>query len=619
MILDPQTKQDLFGHLKIWRRALSLVIRAVPFLTMIWLLLLVILGGLPAITIYFTKFAVDSFVSLRTDVVGGNKGQLFFYVGLVAVSMLCTEAGRLALDWIRVLQTDKVTDHIKNLIHKKAGDIDFGCYESADYHDLLEQARGESLAKPLGVLENLGAVGQSTITLFTFVGMLSAYGWWLPLVLCVGALPAFFIALHADKVFHEWWKKTAPVRRWSGYFDVLLTHPNAAAEMRIFSLNSYFRERYIEFRSRLYKEKSERLLRQFIENMAASLVALVLAGTALTWMAIKVVGGFYSLGDLTVFYQVLSRGQSSTRTLFAGVGKAFTSNLYLENLFSFLDLKPTLAAPLQPASFPVRITAGIRFVGVTFAYPGEKSAALIDFNLFIPAGKVVAIVGSNGAGKSTLVKLLCRFYDPQEGRIEIDGIDIRRFDPSELRRNLAVYFQIPIHYQATVEQNISFGDIASAVNPDLLAEAAQNAGAHSFISDLPNGYQALLGRLFEGGRELSSGQWQRIALARSYYRRSPILVLDEPTSYMDSWAEVDWFKHLENLVSDRTGLIITHRFTIAMRADIIHVMDESRLVEMGTHETLVQMNGFYAKSWNAQLRLSERNSTRFEQQLKLDL
>src|SRR5581483_5773221 len=243
---------------------------------------------------------------------------------------------------------------------------------------------------------------------------------------------------------------------------------------------------------------------------------------------------------------------------------------------------------------------GICFQHVAFRYPGSERRVLQDFNLTIPAGQIVAIVGANGAGKSTLLKLLCRFYDPEAGLITLDGSDIRDVSLQHLRRMMTVLFQWPVPYQATAAQNIAFGDLAAAREMAELEMAARSAGAHEVITGLPRGYDTLLGKWFANGVELSIGEWQRLALARAFFRRAPILILDEPTSALDSWAEADWFDRFRALANGRTAIIITHRFTIARRADMIHVMDAGRIVESGNYEELLARGGLYAQSWTAQ-------------------
>jgi ATP-binding cassette subfamily B protein len=225
-----------------------------------------------------------------------------------------------------------------------------------------------------------------------------------------------------------------------------------------------------------------------------------------------------------------------------------------------------------------------------------------DFNLSIPAGRIVALVGSNGAGKSTLLKLLCRFYDPQAGRITLDGVDIRNLSVSELRHMITVLFQLPVTYQASAAENIAFGDLSTGPAMPEIESAARSAGAHEVITRLPRGYDTRLGRWFSDGTDLSFGEWQRLALARAFFRQGQIMILDEPTSALDSWAEVDWFQRFRSLARGKTALVITHRLTIARRADIIHVMDAGSIIESGTHEQLLSLGKLYASSWFAQVK-----------------
>ena len=248
---------------------------------------------------------------------------------------------------------------------------------------------------------------------------------------------------------------------------------------------------------------------------------------------------------------------------------------------------------------------GIRLNNVTFRYPGTERAVFEDFSLFIPAGKAVAIVGENGSGKTTLIKLICRFYDPEAGSIEFDGIDIRNFSVKELLRMITITYQMPLSYHATVSESIAMGDLEASASAEEIEKVSRSAGAHDFISRLPDKYNTLLGKVHAKGAELSGGEWQRLALARAYFRKAPIVLLDEPTSFMDSWSESDWFKRFRQLIKNRTAVVITHRFTIAMRADVIFVMDQGKIVESGTHGELIERGGLYAKSWKEQMRAAE--------------
>lgn len=606
---------DIRDHLKnlrsqgrLWKRSFSLIWNSVPGYTTAWAILLIVQGLLPGATVYFSKLAIDSFVASKNSRSFVDLEHTVWLFALTGITLLAADSLRYVTDWVRNAQAEHFSDTLKSLVHSKAVEVDFEFYDSPEYHDLKEQAGGESQSKPLALLENFGTVAQSSITLISFAALLTVYGWAVPILLVVGSLPSLLISLAFDRRYFRWWRKTATERRWLFYYDGMLSHSDAAAEIRLFEIGQKFSDAYQRIRKTLRLEKLKHLREQTSGKIAANFLALATGTVAMGWIALRVYNNTASFGDLAVFYQVFSRGQSIILAFLGAVGKTFSNTLYLDSLFTFLDLKASVVSPAKPVPFPTEIVSGIRFTNVTFSYPGTDSPAIADFDLFVPAGTQVAIVGENGAGKSTLIKLLCRFYDPNSGSIQIDGIDIREFDVNDLRRNISVLFQFPLHFQDTVEGNISLGHEREIPDPTEVETAAELAGADSFIEELPSKYRTLLGRWFEAGCELSGGEWQKIALARAYFRKSPILVLDEPTSFMDSWGEADWYDRFSSLAKDRTGLVITHRFTIAMRADIIHVLSDSRLVESGTHKELVDMDGLYASSWKSQMLIASEKS-----------
>jgi ATP-binding cassette subfamily B protein len=287
-----------------------------------------------------------------------------------------------------------------------------------------------------------------------------------------------------------------------------------------------------------------------------------------------------------------------TRTLLDSVGRIYQNSLFLTNLFDFLALEPKVVTPPAPAKVPSQRPCSIELRGVSFCYPGSSRAALNNFNLEVPAGSVTAVVGPNGAGKSTLIKLLCRFYDPDQGQVYLDGIDIRTLSVDDLRASITVLFQQPLHFNATASQNIALGKVAAL--REEIEDVAKAAAADGIIRQLPGGYDQLLGKWFEDGAELSVGEWQRIALARAFLRNAPLILLDEPTSAMDPWAEADWLARFRELARGRTAILITHRFTTARLADCIHVMADGGICESGSHEDLIAHDGLYAQWWNAQ-------------------
>jgi ATP-binding cassette subfamily B protein len=382
-----------------------------------------------------------------------------------------------------------------------------------------------------------------------------------------------------------------------------MTTGETAPELRIFGLGAQFRPAYQALRAKLLREELKIARDHGLADLGASAAALLVAAACLAWMGLRVMAGTASLGDLALFYQAFSQGQRLMRSLLASVGHAYYNVLFLGNLFAFLDLEARIVEPARPRAM-ANGEGGldIRFRSVSFRYPGSERTALADLDLAIPAGQVAAVVGTNGAGKSTLVKLICRFYDPQAGAVELGGVDVRDVALAELRGAVTVLFQDPVQYNATVAENIALDPRTALAQRASVEAAARGAGAEALIARLPKEYATLLGKWFAGGVELSVGEWQRLALARAFMRPSRVILLDEPTSAMDSWAETDWIRRLRTLASGRTALIVTHRFTTAMQADVIYVMDEGRVREFGSHEELLRLGGAYASSWRAQMR-----------------
>lgn len=583
-------------------RTLHLIWRAARGWTLAWAILLVVQGLLPAATVYLTRLLVDSLVAAIGA--GGsweNLRPILFLAALMAGVMLATELMQSASSWVRTAQAEHIRDHLSVLVHEKSMAVDLAFYESPEYHDRLERARNDLSSSPPALLESGGNLLQHAITLLAMGALLVPYGVWLPIVLLMSILPTFYILLYFNRRFHRWWERTTPDRRRAQYYDMLLTHSAVAAELRLFDLGPHFRSLYQTLRQWLRSERLQLIRDQSLAQLGAGGVGVLIACGALAWMVWRALLGLVTLGDLALFYQALNRGQSLLRSLLENAGQIYANTLFLGNLFEFLDLEPRVVDPPRPIPAPPALRHGLRFQDVTFYYPGSTRAALQRFNLTIPAGQIAAIVGANGAGKSTLLKLLCRLYDPQAGRVMLDDVDIRDLPIKDLRRMMTVLFQWPVPYQTTVAQNIALGDLGLEPDAAELESAARSAGAHEIIARLPQGYETPLGKWFANGLELSVGEWQRLALARAFFRRAPIIVLDEPTSALDTWAEADWFDRFRNLAHGRTAVVITHRFTIAKRADMIHVMEAGQIVESGTHDDLLAQGGLYAQSWFAQV------------------
>jgi ATP-binding cassette subfamily B protein len=589
-------------YLSYWRRTFALISIAAPRWTIAWIVLLVAQGIQPLASVYLIKLLVDSLVA-AADARGdwAHARSAIVLIALNVAVMLFGELLHALSELVRNAQSELVQDHIKGLVHAQSARMDLSVHDSSDYQDRLDRARNDAASRPLALLESAGSLVQNGITLVAMAAVLLPFGVLLPLILLLTTLPAFVVVLVFDRRYHRWWLKRTSDRRWAQYYDLILTHSATAPELRLFGIAAHFQSSYRTVRQLLRNERLGQLRKQSGAKLLASALAQVTTGGALAWMIWRALNGSATLGDLALFYQAFNRGQGLLRSLLGSLGQIYSNSLFLENLFDFLDMRPQITDPVQAAEAPVRLSRGLELKGITFRYPGATKPALENFNLTIPAGKIVAIVGANGAGKSTLLKLLCRFYDPEGGRIEFDGINIRDFAVGQLRRMITVLFQFPINYQATAADSIALGDLDSQPTRAMIETAARSAGAHDVITGLPDGYNTQLGRAFADGAELSGGEWHRIATARCYLRLAPVVLLDEPTSMMDSWSEADWFARFRELAKNRTAVVITHRFSVAMRADIIHVMDRGKIVESGTHQELVAHGGLYSQSWATQM------------------
>ena len=570
-------------------------------MAIIWLALLLTQGLLPVAVVYLTRTLVNG-IAAMIGAGGGWAAMLPLLPAGIAMALVltgievCQSIGR----WVRTAQAEQVQDHVHKLIHQQAMRLDLSFYDTPGYYDQLHRARIDALSRPAALIENAGTLLQSLVTLIAMAGVLFSFGVWIPLLLVFSTLPALLVILRHTIRFHCWRVENTMAIRKTSYYDLMLTQREMAAEMRLFGLGPHFRNLFQDLRSQLRQDQVRLARSEAVAQTAAAFIGLGSMIATLAWMGFKALKGLASLGDLALFYQAFFQGQRMMRSLLSSTGEIYRNIMFLENLFEFLSLQPRISSQeshLPPPSLQKEIT----FQNVTFRYPGMNQPVLDRFNLVIPARQITALVGENGAGKTTLIKLICRFYDPENGRLLIDGTDVRAFPLRELRQRITVLFQEPVRYHDTVCNNIAFGDIDNRPDMKQIEAAACAAGADTLISRLPDSYETVLGKWF-GNAELSGGEWQRLALARAFLRNAELIILDEPTSSMDSWAEADWLLRFRQLVAGRTALIITHRFTTALHADVIHVMERGRIIESGSHEELLAGRGRYQLSWDQQMR-----------------
>ena len=594
-----RTKFDQAGrHLRDVPRALYLAWEAAPRWTAASAGLLVLQGLLPVATVWLSRSLVNATVAvLRSGADSRNVRAAVVSALLLAAVAVTGEALHSLFAWVKTNQGELVQDYILALVHRKSVEVDLAFYDSPDFFDRLHRAREEAHYRPLALIDSVANLLQNGITLAAMFFVLLSFGPWMPVALAAAALPALWVVLRYAVRQHELRLRTTGDDRRSWYYDWLLTSRETASELRLFGLGVHFRAAFDGVRAHLRDQRLALARGNALAEMAAGIAALTASGAGLGWMFWRALRGAITLGDLTLFYQAFQQALRVVQSLLDNAGQLYYNSLFIGNLFEFLALDSTLVAPAKPRPVPTVAASALRFDDLTFTYPGTSAPVLRHLSLTIPAGRVVAFVGPNGSGKSTLVKLLCRFYDPEAGRIELDGVDLRDLSPEDLRSQISVVFQDPVRYNATAAESIALGDAVAPPDPGRVRAAAKAAGADEVIAALPREYDTRLGKMFLEGEELSGGQWQRMALARAFYRHAGLLILDEPTRSMDPWAEADWLERLRASAASRTTLIITHRLTTAMRADIIFVMAGGQVIESGSHEELVRKGGLYAQSW----------------------
>jgi len=499
----------------------------------------------------------------------------------------------------RILQT-QLTNHVNSMIIRKAIGLDLQFFEDPVFYDTLQNARRQADTSALNIVNSTMQMAQQTITLASLVILLVRFSPWLAVICFVAAVPAFLSQSHyAERAFRAV-SRRAPEARLLNYLEMLLTGIESVKEIKLFGLGEPLLVRYRELFTRFYQEDRAIAERRTRAGLGWGLLSTLAYYGSYAWIVFRTVAGLITLGDMTMFLAVFRQSQSSVRSFLDSFNRLYESNLFLDNLMTYLSLRPALVSPAHGLPAPEPIRQGIEFRHVTFCYPGSEVPVLRDINLHIHAGERIALVGLNGAGKTTLVKLLTRLYDPTEGQVLLDGVDLREYELSSLHQRFGVIFQDFVRYQFTVRENIAFGQVDALDDFDRITSAADRGGASPIISSLPRGYDTMLGRRWEKGQELSGGQWQKIALARAFMRKAEVLVLDEPTSALDAEAEYEIFQRFGELMEGRIAVLISHRFSTVRMADRIVVLSAGKIIELGSHAELVQLDGAYARLFNLQ-------------------
>jgi len=527
---------------------------------------------------------------------GGIATALSVLVALVAIAPPLASLQNL----LRTRLAERLAASLTREIHRKTCALEMAELDHPPTMESLHRARTEGLLQPLAILEQTGSILQQSTLLLGAAVVAWKVSPWLPPVLVAAALPAALAAAWRSVSARRLSRFLTPFQRSLNWLSWVLVERQNAEEVRVHGLFGWLQARYDRDRE-VVAGATERQARKElrVETLGALVAGLCFAASALVLLRARDADGI-SLGALVVAFQAQLLGLRQVRSLTDSGGRLLRAGLLVEDLRDFLSRDPKPALPAT-ATFPGTLRTGIRLEGVEFRYPGADRPALEGIDLEIPAGRITALVGENGSGKTTLLRLLTRLYAPTRGCILADGVDLATIDPSSIHARVAVLLQDPLRLQATVRENVALG---GEIGGEALQDALRASGADALVRDLPDGPETVLGRL-RGGRELSGGQWQRVALARAFARGAGLVLLDEPTSALDAWAEADWYERLALWARGRTVVLITHRFTTARKADLVHLVHRGRIVESGSHEQLLSRGGRYAEAWSRQTRESE--------------
>jgi ATP-binding cassette, subfamily B, bacterial len=593
------TLRGFFGVFRYSRRALELVWSTDSALTVALACLTLIAGVLPASVAYVGSLIVDAVVAAMRAGAGGT--HVVALVALEGALVAAIAAGQRGLSLCQSLLRAQLGQRVNVMILEKALTLELQHFEDSEFYDKLTRARREASTRPLSLVTRTFGLVQNAISLVSYGVLLARFSPWAVAVLLLAGLPAFVAEAKFSGDAFRLFRWRSPETRLQLYLETVIAREDHAKEVMLYGLGPRLLERYRDIFRRLYAEDRALTVRRDTWGFVLGLIGTSALYGAYAWIAITTVRRLITLGQMTMYVALFRQGQAAVSAMLAAVGGMYEDNLYLSTLYEYLESQvPRASGEAVRGPHP---EDGVRFEDVSFSYPGAEAPALEHITLHLTPGTSLALVGENGSGKTTLIKLLTRLYAPTAGRILLDGQDLALWDERALRERIGVIFQDFVRYQMLVGENVGAGDERYFEDEERWRAAAAKGQAQEFIEGLPAGYRTQLGKWFRDGRELSGGQWQKIALSRAFMRtRADILVLDEPTAAMDAEAEAEVFEHFRQLARERITILISHRFSTVRMADQIVVLNAGRIVERGTHEELMQLNGRYAHLFALQAR-----------------
>jgi ATP-binding cassette, subfamily B, bacterial len=587
------------GVFKYSKRAMELVWSTSPRLTVALGILTLLVGVVPTGTAYVGKLIVDAVVRAAQTGLAPDKQSALMFVLIEGALVIGSGAGQRGLMVCQSLLRAMLGHRVNVMILEKSLTLSLPQFEDSEFYDKLTRARREASSRPLSLVNKTYGLIQNSIGLATAGALLWRFSPLAPLLILIAGLPSFVVEAKFSQDAFRLFRWRSPEARKQMYLETVLAREDYAKEVKLFGLGPMLLGRYKEIFEVVFGEDRTLTMRRGAWGFLVGLISTSAFYAAYAWVVMTTARGSISLGDMTMYLLLFRQGQSAVAAMLSAIGGMYEDNLYLSTLYELLE-EPAEQSDGTALEGP-NPRDGLRFEDVWFRYPGQDQDALRGITLHLEPGHKLALVGENGSGKTTLIKLLARLYEPSQGRIMLDGLDVREWDRAALHRRIGVIFQDFVRYQLSVGENIGAGDLERFEEQEAWAVAADRGMAAPFIDEMPKGYNTQLGKWFNDGRELSGGQWQKIALSRAFMRTSAdILVFDEPTAAMDAEAEAQVFDRVRALTDDQIAILISHRFSTVRMADQIAVLAHGVVGEFGTHEELMTLDGTYAHLFKLQ-------------------